>query len=53
VNGGELDGSFKPEDGVCCDGRLVLLSPPSAWYTAFLQRQREHKRKQGEREAGE
>ena len=52
VNGGEMDGSYKPEDGVCSDGRLVLLSPPSVWFAEWEERQQDKKRKQDEGEAG-
>lgn len=48
VNGGKMDGSFKPEDGIVTDGRLVLLSPPSVWFAEWQERQQREKRDEGQ-----
>ncbi len=48
VNGGNLDGSYKPEHGVCANGRLVLLSPPSAFFLSWQESQKEKKRNRDE-----
>ena len=50
VCGGELDGRFKPEDGVTPQGRLVLLAPPSASYYQWLEHQKRKKGEQGRAE---
>ena len=51
VNGGEMDGTFKPEHGVSAQGRLVLLSPPSEFFTEWQQREEDRKKKgQGEKD---
>ena len=43
VNGGDFDGSFKPEHGLCGNGRLVQLSPPSDYFFEWQERQRKKK----------
>ncbi len=45
VNGGENDGTFKPEDGICGNDRLVLVSPRSAFYDEWMRREEERKRR--------
>lgn len=52
VNGGDFDGNYKPEDGIVAHGRLVLISPPSIWFTARKRRLEEERRKRNEGQAG-
>lgn len=52
VNGGDFEGNYRPEDGVCSNGRLVLLSPASAWFSEHQRRKKEERRKRKDGEAG-
>ncbi len=45
VNGGALDGSYKPEDGVSESGRLVVLSPTSEFFKQWQKDETERKKR--------
>ncbi|MCX6900459.1 MAG: hypothetical protein NT105_17400 [Verrucomicrobia bacterium] len=45
VNGGEwFTGAFKPEDGICGDGRLVLVHTPTEFFYRWQEEQRKKRK---------